>query len=90
MEEISVPIWRRQECEAANPGVSLTANQFCTGPRKDICRDRIKGPFLIQQPDLSWHVLGTAHYRLICDEGSHIVYFNASYYLDWIQTNIET
>ncbi|KAL7646616.1 UNVERIFIED_CONTAM: hypothetical protein RMT77_001867 [Armadillidium vulgare] len=91
LEEITIPIFKSRECEATFPFMPFQASTFCGSFRNsDFCKDGVSGPLFIQQSDLNWQVLGFMFSILACSEDFPIPFNNVSYYLDWIQTNIET
>ncbi|KAL7646613.1 UNVERIFIED_CONTAM: hypothetical protein RMT77_001864 [Armadillidium vulgare] len=90
LEERTIQIWRKRDCEAAIPSFTFADNMFCAGLRRELCRNAVIGNIFIQEPDLYWHVSGILYWDLTCIRDSPSVFINVSYYLDWIQNNMET
>ncbi|XP_038207383.1 venom protease-like [Zerene cesonia] len=88
--EVSVPVWRHEECVKAFTD-SVFDETICAGGReggKDACQGDSGGPLMYQMSSGRWSVIGVVSWGVRCGEPAHPgLYTKVDMYLEWILAN---
>ncbi|MCL4149603.1 UNVERIFIED_CONTAM: hypothetical protein GTU68_013686, partial [Idotea baltica] len=92
LQEVSIPVWNNNECDAAYKDNKVFPLNLCAGDKaggKDSCQGDSGGPLMLQYGrERRWTIIGVVSWGIRCaDPGVPGVYARVSEFLPWIRQN---